>query len=236
MSDKTYGERIKTWLEIVLLLGTMILFVVLVEQPERIVEWCNRARVTKCSVLGAEFERKVFDVEQYAGELKVQLADISERLKGITKTIQSNQVTAPPEVKRKLQAQAQATVTAVGQIEAQAEKNLSVISSVADLVARDGGWAIVFGGFPTFRLANEKVSKVKLAGITNARVIRKYYDGNVAFRSVAQFDSRDAARKAISIVNALSSHKDAYLVNFDTWCKNHQVAKDEMYGEVSECR
>lgn len=237
MSDKTYGDQIKTWLEIVLLLATMIIFIVLAKEPQRIVEWCLSAGFSKCTVLGAEYERKVFDVEQNAGEVKVQLAAISERVEGLLKTIDSKQVTAPPEVKRDFQAQAQATVAALGQIETQAEKNLRAISSVADqFAAKKGSWAVVFGGFPTFPPANEKVSKAQQAGIANARVFLRNYDGKVAFRSIALFDDRDAARQAIGIVNAFSSRKDAYLVNFDNWCKGHQEVVHEKYGEVSECQ
>jgi cell division septation protein DedD len=214
----------------------MILFVVLAKQPYRIVDWCKSAGFTKCTVLGAEYERSAVDAEQRAGELKAQIAAVAAESEALKKDIQSKLVSAPPEVKRELQAQAQAVSTAVGQIEVQAEKNLRATSAVVDQVATDGNWAVVFGGFPEFARANEKVSKAKQAGIENARVFLRNYDGKVAYRSVALFTNRDAARQAVNTVNAFSSRKDAYLVNFDNWCKGRRDVVHEKYGDVSECQ
>ena len=239
MSDKTYGEQTKTWLEVVLMVAGMVLFVVLAKQPYRIVDWCKSAGFTKCTVLGAEYA-SALDAEQLAGELKVQVAAITAKSeafeKALEKAIQSNQVSGLPEVKRELQAQAQAVSTAVGQIEAQAERNLRVISSVVDQVATDGNWAVVFGGFPEFAPANAELLKAKQAGIKDARVVLKNYDGKISYRSVALFTNRDAARQAVNTVNAFSSRKDAYLVEFDNWCKGKRDVVHEMYGEISECK
>lgn len=236
MTDKTFGERIKIWLEVILLTGTLMLFAGIAIQPHRVVDWCKSAGFTKCTVLGAEYQSQFLDAEQQAGETKAQLVAVSEKVDALSKAIQAAQIVGPPEVKQKLQAQAQATANAVGQIEKQAERNLKAISSVVDQVVKDGEWAVVFGGFPEFAPASEKVAKAKSLGIANARVFQRDYDGKVAFRSVALFDDRDAARQAITTVNTFSSRKDAYLVNMANWCKVKRNVIHEKYGDISVCQ
>jgi hypothetical protein len=93
--------------------------------------------------------------------------------------------------------------------------NAAAISSAQTAVAQPGSrWGIVFGADTTAEQARFEVAKAVKAGF-NARI----YQRQRWFRSVAEFNSREAAASRLADVRGLSpTAKDAVIVDLSTWC------------------
>ncbi|TGP51511.1 hypothetical protein EN873_17805 [bacterium M00.F.Ca.ET.230.01.1.1] len=91
-----------------------------------------------------------------------------------------------------------------------------VIKVISEAGTPSIGYGGVFGGFSSLDSAMAKVQKVT---DLNARIV--IFKRQSSWRTVALFDTPDAARNALPALKNISS--DAYIVNISKWCPVQQT-------------
>ena len=237
---KPIDSSIKSWqaildfLKSAIVAGLLILFLV---YPDGIWFVLNRAglNLKELSIFGAKLEREAAET---AVDLTTALRDANltnqilktdlsaakeslEKVNGCFSSLERLQACANDnnlrvQFEQRQQEAARSVATAqrsAGAIESTLAANREVIErSAASIAPRTSLWGVVFGGDVSKEAAENEIKRAQRLRVANLGI----YSRQRSFRSVAEFDSQEAAMSAAIRLRQINA--GAYVVELGRWC------------------
>ncbi len=249
-----FEDRIKRWqasldfTKSVLIVGLVLAFIV---YPNALWFVLERAglRVTELEFFGAKLTRaqeaavdleaalkqSVLDNQSLGAQLESTQTSLEEARKCLSDVDSLRNCTRNTDLINQLKA-SEATVAQSRQLATNSaaaanvalRNNAAVLQeSLATVAPRPSQWGIVFGGDTSIREADFELAKAK--DVPNLAI----YHRQGSYRSVAVFDSRNAAQESLPRLQRIN--RGAYIVVLDHWCPNPQRQPGERFALV-ECK
>ena len=225
MADESFENRLKTWLEIVVIAATGFVFLWLVAFPKSLNNWCDRGEFSECVFFGAKYEptpeqkEAIQLAEQKLGESQSQFSEIVSEVGYLREQLVA--ASLPQAELTQLSQRLQSVSEMAVETKSDLSIGLSSIRGVVSALAPDGNWAVIYGGDQSLAAALHEISRTRMFP-TGQVVFRKG-----SYRSVVLFPSRAEAEKELPKLKEISHRNDAYLVSFDNWCGSKSSAESE---------